>query len=359
MANDVGMGLLSGLFKSTPNSVAFTCPTTQTVSLGQNIRVAVGGTLRLYSSGLAVTLPTLVAGTDYAIYACADGTLQASSNFSAPSGYTTANSRQVGGFHYAGGSNATAQAGGDTTPQINPYSLWDLKWRPACADPRGMALVAGRFWADIYLTGTDVELNGSSRWGVTIADGSSPPKVPTMFGGDGTTTYGSFNWYQAREVLGSVGKDLLRYDEFILAAYGTSEAVARGSDAVTTGLSTTNTGSSNADAKFTSKWGLVQSTGSMLTWTSGLVTKLTVPAAPTDATALATSINTMSWRAATGGRGSLNVPAYADGVAVPLVGGGWADAANAGSRSAHFGIVPTGSYNTIGARGRADHFWSI
>jgi len=345
--------------KADPYSVAFGCPTAQTVSLKAGTELVVAGSFLTCTVDTAVTLPTLVAGTDYAIYACADGTLQASANFSAPSGYTVANSRKIGGFHYSPGSNATAQAGGDTTPQINPYSLWDLKWRPACADPRGMALVAGRFWADVYLTGTDVDANGSSRWGVTIADGSSPPKVPTMFGGDGTTTYGSFTWYQARELLGAVGKDLLRWDEFVLAAYGTSEAMARGSDAVTTGLSTTNVGSSNADAKFTSKWGLIQATGVMLTWSRDLVSKLVVPATPADATALATSIDSFTWRATTGGRGSINVPGSSDGIAVPLVGGGWAEAASAGSRAAHFGITPASAYNTIGARGRANHFWSI
>lgn len=235
---DIGSGILSGFFKNNPSAVCFSTAA-GVVSLNQDIRVSVGGLLRKFLSGATVVLPALSAGTDYAIYACSDGTLQASANFSAPAGYTTTNTRCIGGFHYAPGGNATGyNTGGNTTPAINPFSIWDLKWRPACPDPRGMALVAGRFWADIYLCGTDVDANGTSRNAVTIGDGSSPPKVPAMFGGNGSTTYGSFTWFGATELMASAGKTLLSYDEFVAAAYGTKEAVARGSDAVTTGLGT-------------------------------------------------------------------------------------------------------------------------
>ena len=148
---DISSGLLGGLFKSTSAQVCFSVAA-GAVSLNQDIRVSVGGLLRKFLPGATVVLPSLSAGTDYAIYACSDGTLQASANFSAPAGYTTTNSRRIAGFHYAPGGNATGyNTGGDTTPAINPFSIWDLKWRPACPDPRGMALVAGRFWADIYL----------------------------------------------------------------------------------------------------------------------------------------------------------------------------------------------------------------
>lgn len=352
--------ILTNFFaKADPSSVAFTCPTAQTVSLKAGTEVFVAGLVLRFLVDTPVTLPTLTAGTDYAIYACADGTLQASANFSAPSGHTIADSRKIGGFHYAAGSNAAAQAGGNTTPQINPYSLWDLKWRPSCPDPRGMTLVAGRFWSDIYLTGTDVDADGSSRSGATIADGSSPPKVPTMFGGDGSTTYGSFTWFEARELLASVGKDLLGYGEMIVAAYGVTEGAPRGSDPVTTGLSTTNTGSSNADNLFTSKWGLVQAAGCMWTWGRDQSVRLVVPAAPADATALATSINTFAWRANTEGRGSVYVAGSTDGLVAALFGGHWGSSSNCGSRCSAWGFTPWASNNSFGARGRADHVWSI
>ena len=352
---DVSSGLLGGFFKSNSSAVCFSTAA-GAVSLNQDIRVSVGGLLRKYLSGATVVLPVLSAGTDYAIYACSDGTLQASANFSAPAGYTTANSRRIGGFHYAPGGNATGyNTGGDTTPAINPFSIWDLKWRPACPDPRGMALVAGRFWADIYLCGTDVDANGTSRNAVTIGDGSSPQKVPAMFGGDGTTTYASFTWFEAAELMASAGKMLLSYDEFVVAAYGTKEAVARGTDAVTTGLGTSNVGSSNTDEKFTSKWGLIQVSGCMHQWGREFISKLVVPAAPADATALATSINAFASRASTEGRGSLYLPGSADGIAAARFGASWGGGSFAGSRASDWNGTPWLSNDGIGARGRSDH----
>ena len=352
---DISSGLLGGFFKPNSSAVCFSTAA-GAVSLNQDIRVSVGGLLRKYLSGATVVLPALSAGTDYAIYACSDGTLQASANFSAPAGYTTANSRRVGGFHYAPGGNATGyNTGGDTTPAINPFSIWDLKWRPACPDPRGMALVAGRFWADIYLCGTDVGANGTSRNAVTIGDGSSPPKVPVMFGGDGSTTYGNFTWFEAAELMASAGKTLLGYDEFVAAAYGTKEAVARGSDAVTTGLGTSNAGSSNTDEKFTSRWGLMQVSGCMHQWGREFISKLVVPSSPADATALATSINAFTGRATTEGRGSLFLPGSADGIAAALFGSAWDSGSYAGSRASGWNATPWSSYVVFGARGRSDH----
>lgn len=84
----------------------------------------------------------------------------------------------VAGFHFAPGGNAPARAGGDDIPAINPYSLWDLNFRPACRDPRGMCLVDGphgKFWCDIYLTGADHLVRGNSLFGAVIADGNDPP----------------------------------------------------------------------------------------------------------------------------------------------------------------------------------------
>ncbi|NIJ40356.1 hypothetical protein FHS78_000626 [Parvibaculum indicum] len=354
---DIALGLLSALQKTDPLKVCFSA-TAQAVSLNQDIRATVDGMLRKFVSGVAVVLPALTAGTDYAIYACSDGTLQASANFSAPAGYTNITSTRIGGFHYAPGGNAPAQAGGDTTPQINPYSLWDLKWRPACPDPRGMAFVADRFWCDIYLTGTDVDVNGSSRNGVTIADGSSPPKVPAMFGGNGSTAYGSLTWFEARELLNSVGKDLLDYGEFMAAAHGTTESVGRGNDPVSTGLGNSNAGSSNADEKFTSKWGIVQATGCMYVWGRDLISRLTVGATPVDAAALADDINAYSWKDSTEGRGKLYTQTTA-GIAASRFGGYWANGSDCGSRASTWNNQPWNSNSVVGSRGRCDHLFNV
>jgi hypothetical protein len=211
-------------------------------------------------------MPTLTAGTDYAIWVKDDDTIEASANFSSAPG--AGNWRKIGGFHYAPGGNASAQAGGDDAPAINEYSFWDLKFRSACPDPRGMTLVADSIWADIYLLGVDHIINGTSKYNVTIADGASPPKIPTKFGGNGSTAYSSFNWWEANEVLRSHGKRLPTYGEYAALAYGTTEATSSGGgsggDVPTTGVS--GTSATNAWNKFTSRWGVIQSTGCMWVW---------------------------------------------------------------------------------------------
>ena len=79
----------------------------QTVVTAQECYARVGGVIIRIPGSTAVALPTLTAGTDYAIYLLANGTLLASANFSAPDGYTTATSTQLGGAHYAPGGVAT------------------------------------------------------------------------------------------------------------------------------------------------------------------------------------------------------------------------------------------------------------
>ena len=340
---DFQVSLRNAFAKADPDSVAFTAPSGSTVSLKAGAYIELAGLWYVFADATAVQMPALTPGTDYAIYLCKDGTLRADANFSAPTGFTTATSRKIGGFHYAPGSNALAQAGGNAVAAINPYSLWDLKWRPTCADPRGMTLVANTFWCDIYLLGVDHHVNGTSRHGVTIADGGSPPKVPTLFGGNGSTTY-ALTQFAAAEIMKSAGKSLLDYAEFSAAAYGVSEAAQRGSDPVTTGLSNNNVGSSNADEKFTSKWGVVQAAGCMWIWGRDFSNR----ADGADAAA----ITGWSWKGP--GRGS----AYTQstyGLVAALWGGGWVDSSYCGSRASYWLNYPWGSFTNLGARGRCDH----
>ena len=327
--------MVGNLFeKADAGSVAFTRTGAGTLSLKAGTIVELAGFLHVFSSATAVMMPALSAGTDYAVYVCNDGTVRADANFSAPSGFNTSTSRQIGGFHYAPGGNATGTSGGNTTPGINEHSLWDLKWRPACPDPRGMTLVAAGFWCDIYLLGVDHHIDGTSRNNVTIADGASPPKVPPAFGGNGSASYSSLTWWEAHEVMLSHGKRLLSIAEFAAAAYGARENQARGSDPVTTGLSTTNSGSSNSDQQQTSRWGVIQATGCLWVWGD----QFGGPHAGA------------SWANTNGGRGQV----YQQANAVVL-GGGWANGVNCGSRSASFSNAPSASTNSFGARGCADH----
>lgn len=307
-----------GLFaKSDINSVCLTKTGNGTVSVKAGTYVQVGATLISITSATAVTMPSLSAGTDYYIYVTNVGGIQAvaaTGVFPTPVASPPSNSRLIGGFHYAPGGNAAARAGGNTTAQINEYSLWDLKWKPAALDPRGMTLVNNHFWSDIYLLNTSHATVGTSRNSQTI--------------------YDTATWWDMNEVLGLYGKRPPRYREFADLAFGTTEAVSRGNDPVTTGLATTNAGSSQADQVFTSKFGVIQASGCLNVWGDEF----------------GGGTLGAGWVANTGGRGSTYQLESA-----ARFGGNWAEAANAGSRTSAWSDSPTFSTGSLGARGVCDH----
>lgn len=309
-------------YKADPTTVAFTKTAAGTASIKAGTYLFIGATLVSFSVATAITMPTLTSGTDYAIWAKDDGTVQATTNFSAAPG--AGNYRKIGGFHYAPGGHSGSPGGGNSTPQINEYSFWDLNFRPACQDPRGMTLVANDFWADIYLLGVDWLTNGTSKYNVTIADGSSPPKIPTLFGGNGSTAYASLTWWEAMEVLRAAGKRGARYAEFAALAYGTTEASSIGTDQ----------GSTIWNAAYVSKWGCNQVSGVMQQWGDEF----------------GGGAAAAGWNANTGGRGSTyQLPNAVD------LGGNWGDGANSGSRYSAWNNSPTSSRNGLGARGVCDH----
>jgi len=311
-----------GIFrKANPDIVAWTKTGNGTATTSSILYVEVNGEIRTIASGTSITMPSLSAGTDYAIWCKPDGTLEATSNHTSP---PVAGSRRIGGFHYAPGGNATGQSGGNTTAQINEFSFWDLKWRPNCADPRGMTLVAGGFWSDIYLTGVDAITNGSSKYNVTMADGSSPPKVPTMFGGNGSTTYGSYTWFEAMELATAFGKRCPTQQEFMTLAYGTTEASSVGSDQ----------GSTILNAAYTSRWGVIQASGVLYVWGRDR----------------GGPFAGASWNANTEGRGSeYNAPNSA------LFGGAWNSGSDSGSRCSAWSLAASASFGGGGSRFVCDH----
>ena len=302
-----------------------------TLNLLAGTRVAVGTTLLHVTVNTPVQMPALTAGTDYAVYACSDGKIVADANFSAPTGYTTANSIKIGGFHYAPGGNAAAQAGGDTNPAINPYSIWDLKWRPSCLDPRGMTLVSGGFWADIYHLNTTPDILGTSKYGAAIATGAALPKVAAAFGGDGVASYPDMSWWTASELLAAFGKRLPTQQEFAALAYGVTEASSVGPQTLTSGL----------DAPRTSRWGVMQATGNIWVWGQ-------------DAVMNPNSADAGEWNNDTDGRGQSYI--YGAGnLHRSLFGADWAGGVGAGSRASNWGSAPSVSLSNIGARGLCDH----
>ena len=212
-----------------------------------------------------------------------------------------------------------------TGAQINPWSIWDMKFRPACQDPRGMALAADGCWDDIYLLGINPDVDGTSKFGATIADGGGPPKIPAAFGGDGSAAYAGFTWYNACEVASAYGKRLPGHAEFVSAAFGVQEGTSLGFDPVTAGR----------PGPRTSQRGLIQATGNMLVWGQDIGAYIPPSSGPAGAPPVAADITTwitsmiaVSWKSA--GRGS----AYtygANGLAACLMGGHWTYGSYAGS----------------------------
>jgi hypothetical protein len=311
----------------------FTKPTATTLS------VVAGAVLNgtVYATATAVTMPgSFTNNTDYAIWQHpTTAALVADASFTtAPAGATGGSI--VGGFHYIPSGRPTAVDNGSPTgaAEILEFSLWDLTWRPACPDPRGMANIDGRLWADLYLAGatsyagTTFSAVPSSKIGLTIADNSSPALIPSFYGGNGSTAYSLVSgnnpgsWYNAAEVAHSFGKRLPWSWEFQALAYGAPEASSRGSDP---GVTTWER---------ISKWGCAQATGVMYQWGAERV-----------------GIYTSGLNANTGGRGT----EYADAPRAVRLGGYWGGGAVSGSRYANWADVPSAGGDSIGSRFVAGH----
>ena len=345
-------------YKLNAFSPAWTKTGASTLSVKAGTAAVVAGVHLSWAADTAITMPALTGGNDYAIYACTDGTIRADANQSAPSGYTTADSRKIGGFHYglvaagttvAGGSFATAgngmiwtQGAVDDIAGINKYSLWDLKFRPKVSDPRGMVLVNDSFWCDIYLCSTDVDTNGTSKAGTNIASGTVLPKIPAAFGGDGATTYPSLNWWVANELAAARAKRLMYETEFTRAAFGVTEN--QSIDATASTYPTTQ-----RNAGYTSKWGLEEASGHHWTWgqDSNFYSEAASPAG--------------SWKQVngnTGAAGSERGQTYTfgvNGLTRVLLGGSRADGAVSGSRASSWSVYPWASNWSIGLRAACDH----
>jgi hypothetical protein len=322
----------------------FTKTAASSLSILAGTRFVVAGILVSFANDTAVVLPALSAGTNYAVYVCTDGTIRADISFVAPTGYTTANSRQVGGFHYGLIAPATTLAGGlfntagspvgggmvwiqsnvDDIAGINKFSIWDLRFRPA-SDPRGMVLVSGRTWVDIYLCSTDTEANGTSKYSTNIASGTVLPKVPTAFGGNGILTYSTLTWWEASELARANKKRLLLASEFYDAAFGVTENQSIDATVATYPTTLRNAG-------YTSKYGIEQASGHHYTW-------------GVDSGGSATA-----W-VANGGRGQ----SYNNSVARVLLGGSRSNGANSGSRCSYWGNGASNSIWSIGLRAACDH----
>ncbi len=259
------------------------------------------------------------AGKDFYIYACNSDsptpTILFSNNSSAPSGYTSANSRLIGGFHCLcvsvgtiPGHTLTGYAAGD----ILPASVWDLKWKPRSA-PEGMVYsAAANIWVDIYL------MSGA---------GTSTLSV------NGGTISNNRNWMDFVDDAGAVGKRLLRDREFQLIAAGCNEGtnIAGSGDPVTTGGHTDTAG-----RRMISNIGCEDCAGVVWQWLD-------------EQSYQYASTATFGWVDQTGGKGQLYLQgATAD--AKLAAGGHWFNGSFCGSRSRAVDCYRWDAYATLGGR---------
>lgn len=319
------------------------------ITLAQDCLVVLAGRTYDLASGIASQLDqALAAGQDRAVYFTPDNVLVSSTNFTAPTGYTAAQVLKLGGAHYAPGGNAAAQAGGDSTPQFNPRSAWDRNFRPKCPDPRGMAFT-GEGWYDIYLANTTPDLLGTSAYNASIADGATLPLLPVFWGGNGSTAMVSFSYWSAAQYFAAFGKHLPRYSQLSHACYGVTENTSVGTEPTVTAL----------DSLRTSRFGLMQATGSMWCWMDELKDKIHQATLATGATAAQieawiNAAKVYGYKSITESRGQIGVQGDS-GHVVGLHGGSSNNGSYSGSRASAWNNSPATPYSSIGARGRSDH----
>lgn len=274
---------------------------TGTIGFRAGAEITIDGKKNGFDADTPIHLPELIAGKDYLVTLDRSGHVVVLPDV-ACSLYEDA---VFAGFHFAPGGNAKACSGGDTTPAINPFSVWDAGFRPVCTDPRGMTWVEMEnirpFWSDIYFLGTDHRDRGTSRFGATIADGSSRP---LKVNGEGRTA--KLDYPTAVEICAHHGKRLMTAVEFFAAAYGVKERSAAEDEPETCGL----------DAERTSRFGLMQATGNMWTW---------------------------------------GTDGHPDDPRPSFFGGSWINGSDAGSRFARLGYWPEFSRGFVGVRAASDH----
>jgi hypothetical protein len=262
------------------------------------------------------------AGKDFYIYACQPASgdivkIVLSANSSVPSGYTADNSRKMGGFHclcVSAGTISGHTLTGFVAGDVLPASIWDLNHRPV-SNPEGMVYdEKSSIWVDIYLT---------SGTGASTA---------SVYGG---TISNNRNWLDFVDDGGAVSKRMLKDREFQLIAAGSNEET---NISGSTAPGTTGGHSDTANRRMISNIGCEDCAGAMWQW-------LDEQSYRSDGTAWA-------WYDLPGAKGSLyRQGTYGD---VKLVaGGGWADAADCGSRGRVANNCRWVANASIGGRGRS------
>lgn len=339
----------SALSKADKTTPALVKTGANTLAIKAGTTVYLSGGVVSFASQTAVSMPALSAGEDYCVWVLPNGTAQATADpYTAPASAPVSGALKIGGFHYglvasgttvAGGSFATTGAGMiwtqsdvDAIAGIDAWSIWDLNCRPACpiAEVRGMTSVRDsngipQFWFDAYFCSQNHIANGTSRFNTNVASGTVLPRIPLIFGGNGSNNYSTMTWYEAAEIAFSHGKRLMSYQEFAAAAFGVTENQSLG------GASSTIPATAR-QAGYTSKWGGEQMTGHHWTWGD-----------------TAHGVSGTAWVSGANRGQTYGTPFAA------LFGGARGSAAYSGSRCSYWIFVAWVSDWTIGLRAACDH----
>ena len=336
-AVDTAYTLGQFVLPATPNNYVYVCTTAGTSdSSAPTFGTTVGGTT---TDGTAVwtcykddMIAANRAGQDYYIYdvwPTAGSTPKhiISKNATVPHGYDATNSRKVGGFHclcLSAGTISGHPASGYLTGDIIPNSVWDLRFRSESGNNQGMAYVAkDGLWEFIYLAS------------------NSGGAAASVFGG---TIWDTITWMNAVDALANARVRLMRDAEFQNGAFGSNEQtnISGSTDPVTTGAHTDTAG-----RRMISNYFLEDCCGAVWQWLdeqsyrfdgatahthSVTVADAALPQTVTSGTASADVAPAWSYKAQTGGKGSLYTQGtYGD---VKLIAGGdWSSGASCGSRA--------------------------
>lgn len=322
-----------GFFKADFASAAFTKTAAAALSVKAGTSVLVGTTVVSWATATAITMPTHTIGTDYHIYACTDGSIRADANASAPTGYTTANSRKIGGYHYGRVRNTLTIT--DVATEIVPRSLWDLTYRPKC-NPAGMVDVYGNgsLWADIYQASVDSAIALTS--GVVTAG-----SCKSIYNGTPLTGTEGLHGYNFIELAKNSGKRLLTHSEWLAVAHGSPQG--NDGDNLNAWSATTNSARTGTGqvARAVSFAGACDCVGNVWEWLDEWSNR-------SDAIA-------WNWYATMSGQnvGQQYLP-YSTGLVMYLAGGDWGNGVIAGARALSANNYPWYVTAYIGSRFACD-----
>jgi hypothetical protein len=204
------------------------------------------------------SLDALALGDDVYLYAVQsdDGRagLIASTNITVPGGYTSANSRKIGGFHYGRVRPVANRYDTAYAPavQIVPNSVWDLQHRPTC-DPTGMVeVVPGKLWVDIYLNS-----EGSGTW---------PENIPVSRYGAVPIKDDIYSRSDFHLLARNAGKRLPTVEEFLMYAEGAPQGSDGSNDTAWSATSNSGPTTTGAVAKAVSMFNVVDAAGNLWDW---------------------------------------------------------------------------------------------